>query len=101
LANSPESVVVDSSVLLALILPDTPRRQSYAMALVDAAVSLDTVVESFTGGELFALASKFGCQSNDAIYLQLAQELGASVATLDDGMLQGARPQAASLHGGG
>jgi predicted nucleic acid-binding protein len=48
-------------------------------------------LESFHFSEMFAMAVRYGCQVADAVYLNLAEELGVSVATLDGGMRQVAK----------
>lgn len=130
-----ETVVVDASALLPLILPDVPGRKRFAVDLVTDAeagrirllvpqvchlelaaavtkkvragviavpaaaeffelvdsLSLDTVVESMSARELFEAAMRLGCQVADSIYVEMARDLGATLATLDGGMLQACR----------
>lgn len=60
-------------------------------------LALDTMIESYSVDELFDQAMAFGCQVADSIYVALAKDLGAELATLDTGMMQAAKQERLTL----
>jgi predicted nucleic acid-binding protein len=82
-----EMAAVLSRKVRAGVIAEVAAREFFAE--VDS-LALETIVETYHAQELFDLALQLGTQVGDAIYLRMARDMGASVASLDGGMTQGA-----------